>query len=967
MIRGAGGSTGKMAGGEQHTPVEAPDTLHSVAFARIIDLISEGECVGFENGLQDVFFDETPVQNPDGSFNFKNVTFDFRPGTQDQTPLPNFPEVENETGVGVPLEDDTPWTHDFTNLALTGIRIRLSVAALSQIDEETGDTNGYVVEYAIDMAVDGGAYETILESAFSGKASSPFERSHAIDLPPATANWLIRVRRITANSASAYIQDDTSVVSYTELVRANLRMPNSAVAGMIVDASQFRSIPTRAYRFTGRIIRVPSNYDPATRVYTGVWDGTFQVAWSNNPAWIYYDMATSYRYGLGRFISDAQIDKWSLYAIGQYCDELVDDGLGGSEPRFTCDIYLQKAADAYKVMQDLASVFRGMSYWAGGQIVAVCDWPQDPIYSYSNANVIEGRFEYQSSSRQARHNVALVGWSDPLDFGRGKIQYVPYEAGIARYGIQRTELTAIGATSQGQAERCGNWVLLSENYETNTVTFRVGLDGAIPQPGKVIRVADTLRSGARIGGRIRAATTTVITPDAMPTVAIGNTLTAILSDGIAYTRPVSAVGADTITVSPAFPSAPVVEGVWVVESVEAVAQLFRVIGVKEDANSIYTIMALQHNPAKFTESDFGILVQSPTPLPNTAPNTAIAPPTTVTVTSAIVADGPVPRTAVTATWPAVAGATSYEVSYKRNLGQWSDPVRVKSAHFDVPNSVAGDYRVRVKSISATGLGSLERLSNTTPVIAPIASTFVLDDGSGGTKTISATPDGLVYSDTEGDHAIAKTTDFGGFAIAGGTANALTAAIAPAPTIVDGTEFRIRAAYQNTAAATFSVNGGSALALTNLGGRALSPGDIRAAGHELTIRYVAAIPRFELVNPHKKTIVGAHWGVPAGALVPLTSAKVDVRVPNNRTIIGWQIVTQGGPGGCTIGIAKGTVGGWPPSSSIVALAPPTIAAGHVGSDTVLSGWTTAINAGDFLRFELLTSSVFSSVDILLELL
>lgn len=716
IIRGAGGGGGKMGGGEQHTPVEAPDTLHSVAYARIIDLLSEGECVGLVDGLKDVYLDETPVQNADGSFNFKNVHFDFRTGTQDQDPMPDFPEVESETAVGVLLETTSPWTHNFTNLALTGVRVRLAVTALSEIDEETGDTNGYVVEYAIDMALDGGAFVEILRTAFSGKTTEPFERSHAIDLPPATTNWQIRVRRITPESSSQYIQDETSVVSYTELIRANFRYPNSCVAGLIVDASQFRNIPRRAYRLKGRIVRVPSNYNPVTRAYTGVWDGTFQLAWTDNPAWIYMDMATSLRYGLGRFITDDYIDKWSLYAIAQYCDELVDDGLGGTEPRFTCNIYLQKSADAYKVMQDLASVFRGISYWAAGKIVAVCDKPEDPIYTYTNANVIQGRFSYQSSSRQARKTVALVGWGDPQDFGRGKIQYVPYEEGIARYGIQEMNLTAIGATSQGQAERCGRWALLSCNLKTNTVTFDVGLDGVIPQPGKKIRIADKLRSGTRYAGRIRAATTSVITPDAMPTVVIGNTLTVVLPSGVTQTRPVSAVGVSTITVSPAFDSAPVAHAAWVVESVALSAPQFSVIGVKENRSKdelTYTIVALQHDDAVYDESDFGIVVQAP--VAQNAPAKVIAPPTSVSVERVLVADGPVERNKVVATWLPVSGAIGYEVSYKRNIGYWSEPKRVQTARFELENAPPGDYRVRVKAISPTGLASLEKLSDTTPV------------------------------------------------------------------------------------------------------------------------------------------------------------------------------------------------------------------------------------------------------------
>lgn len=743
VIRGAGGG-GKMGGGEQHTPVEAPDTLHSVAYARIVDLISEGECVGLVNGLKDVYLDETPVQNADGSFNFKNIQFETRVGTQDQEPLPNFPAVESETAVGVLIETDTPWTHNFTNLTLTGVRLRLAVQALMEVDAESGDTNGYVVEYAIDLSVDGSAFLEIFHGAFAGKASSPFERTHDIDLPEATTNWLIRVRRITPEANSNLIQDQMSISSYTELVRVNLRMPNSFVAGLVADASQFRSIPTRAYRPKGRIIRVPSNYNPETRVYDGVWDGTFQVAWTDNPAWIYYDMATHYRYGLGRFITDNDIDKWSLYAIAQYCDEMVDDGLGGSEPRFTCNIYLQKAADAYKVMQDLASVFRGISYWSAGKIVAISDRPTNPVYSYTNANVIDGRFIYQSTSRQARHTVALVQWSDPNDFGRGKVQYVPYEEGIARYGIQRLDLTAIGATSQGQAERCGRWALLSENYETNTVTFQVGLDGAIPQPGHIIRVQDKLKSaGARRGGRIRTATTSVVTPDAMPEVAIADNLTVVLPSGITQTRPVSAVGASTITVDPEFDEAPIAHAAWIVESAELTSQLFKVIGVKEEAGIVYSIVALQHNPAKFDESDFGIVVQPPSS--DNAPPRVISPPASVTVDVLRVSDGPVDRHIVIATWPIVSTAASYEVSYKRNLGYWSPPQRVMTPRFELENAPPGDYRFRVKALSSTGLASLEKLSDTVTVTPIVPSEILMSDTEPSEILYSSDGSAVLYS------------------------------------------------------------------------------------------------------------------------------------------------------------------------------------------------------------------------------
>lgn len=716
-IRGAGGGSAKGGEAEEaHTPVEAPDTLHSTAYVRIVDLISEGELESLS--LKDCYLDGTPIQNEDDTYNFKNVSVVMRLGTQDQEPLPGFPEVESETGVGVALEYDTPWTHTFTNLDITSIRITLAVEALMETDPETGDTNGYTVDYEIDLKVDDGPFQTYFDGAFEGKTSSQFQRSHVITLPEATTSWTVRVRRLTEQSTSQFIQDITSVVSFTEMIAANLRMPNSAVVGLMVDASQFRSIPTRAYRPWGKIIRVPSNYDPLTRIYTGAWDGTFQMAWTNNPAWIYYDMATHLRYGLGRYITDAQIDKWSLYQIGTYCDELVDDGMGGSEPRFACDIYLQKAADAYKVMQDLASVFRGISYWAAGMIIANCDQPSDPVYSFTNANVIDGRFSYEGSSRQARHTVALVEWSDPNDFGRGKTQYVPNEEAIARYGVQILNMTAIGATSQGQANRAGMWALLSEWLETNMVSFKVGLDGTIPAPGKIVKISDSLKNTTRKGGRIRSATASVITPDLMPIVAPGDDLTCILPSGLAQTRVVSSTVAGTISVGIPYDSAPVPGSVWVIESVAEQAVLHKIIGVTEEQGGLqYSVLAMLHVPEKFDAADFGYTIQAPVSPPGSVPLNYIRPPASVTVSSYVVMATPA-RAVLVVEWAAVEGAVSYGVSIRKNKGDWTDPVRVFGTRYELENVYSGVYEARVKASSATGLTSLPTTSGETIIDFP---------------------------------------------------------------------------------------------------------------------------------------------------------------------------------------------------------------------------------------------------------
>jgi predicted phage tail protein len=371
-------------------------------------------------------------------------------------------------------------------------------------------------------------------------------------------------------------------------------------------------------------------------------------------------------------------------------------------------------------------VFRGISYWAAGKVMAVCDKPRDPVYTFTNANVIDGRFTYQGTSRQARHTVAMVHWGDPNDFGRGKIEYVPDDEAIARYGIQILTMTAIGATSQGQAHRCGRWALLTEQMETNTVTFDVGLDGCIPQPGQVVRIADKMRSGPRIGGRVRAATSSVITPDAMPTASIGDLLTVVLPTAVTQTRPVSAVGVDTISVSPAFDTAPVAHAAWVIESPELVAGLFNVVGVDENAGLQYTVMAMQHAPEKFAAADFGIVIQPQ----NTSqiPPKTIAPPESVTISSHIVSD-PVPRRVVVIEWPAVVGASRYEVSWQRNMSDWSSPVSVNTRRYEIDNALPGDYKARVKAVTSTGLASLDRISDTVVIPVIVMPEILLSDTS----------------------------------------------------------------------------------------------------------------------------------------------------------------------------------------------------------------------------------------------
>lgn len=702
QIIGYGG--GKDGGGGS-SPTESPDSLHSISYAKVLDLVSEGEIVGPVNGLRSVFLDGTPIMNADGSQNFTNVSFLYRTGTQDQDYIPGFPSVDNETGVGVEVTSATPWVHQINNAALSAIRIRLSVPALSKANTSNGDIGGYVVQYVIDLSTDGGSFQQVLAGAFDGKTTNEYQRSHRVDLPPAATGWTVRVRRLTPNANSSTVADITKVVSYTDVIDGKLRYPNSAIMALQVDARQFSSIPARAYDLKGRIIRVPSNYNPDTRTYSGIWDGTFKTAWTDNPAWIFYDIVLNARYGLGDRINSSMVDKWSLYQIGQYCDELVSDGRGGQEPRFTCNCYLQSRADAYKVLQDLVSVFRGMAYWANGNVVSVADMPADPTYTFTAANVVDGKFTYAGSGLKARKTVALVSWNDPADMFRAKVEYVPDDEGISRYGIRQTEVTAFGCTSQGQAHRVGLWTLLTSRMETEIVTFKVGLDAALVGPGSIIRVADAARAGRRIGGRVRAAVSRTVTLDLADQVKPGDTVTVILPSGVAQTRTVSAVDGNDVRVSADWTANIQPESVWVVESAELQAQLFRVVSITEGDDGITReISALQHEPGKYGFIDSGTRIE-PRPI-TVIPPSVQPPPAQVGIDSYSIIDQGIASTTMVIKWSAADKAVAYDVEWRRDNSEWVRAGRTGSLSIEVPNIYAGTYLARVRAVNALDVFSI---------------------------------------------------------------------------------------------------------------------------------------------------------------------------------------------------------------------------------------------------------------------
>lgn len=710
-IAGAGGK----GGGNARTPVETPDSLHSISYAKILDLISEGEIRGLVAGNQSVYLNQVPIQNSDGTLNFAGVRVEARAGTQDQEYIAGFPSVENEVTVGVELPSNAPVVRTVSGADLSAVRIRFSVPALQRQNTENGDTEGYAIEYAIDLSVNGGAFSTVLTNAFRGKTTSEYQRSHRIDLPAGT-QWQVRVRRLTPNANSSTVADIVMVQSLTEIIDAKLRYPNCALAAVQVDASAFQNVPSRAFQIWGRIIRVPSNYDPRTRSYSGIWDGTFKAAWTNNPAWVFFDIVTNDRFGLGNRIPLAWVDKWRLYEIAQYCDQLVSDGMGGQEPRFTCSLYLQTRADAYKVLQDMASMFRGISFYAAGQVMASADMPKDPVYTYSQANVVDGRFTYEGSARKVRHTVALVSWTDPDDFGRQKVEPVQLLDGIARYGVNQIEVTALGCHSKSQAQRVGNHILYSENLETETVTFAVGLDALNCMPGDVIQVADANRAGRRNSGRVSAATANSLTLDVVPpTMDVGDLLRATLPTGKTEARTINGINPTTrvVTVSAPWSAVPVSQSIWATESTDLVLQQFRVLGIAEEEGLTYRITALQHRPDKFAAIDDGTRLEPP-PI-SVIPPSVQPPPANVRMSSHVVIDQGIATPVLTIEWDVADKAIAYDVEWRRDDLNWVRAGRVGTTSCEVRGIYAGNYLARVRAVNALNAVSQPTLSMLTDI------------------------------------------------------------------------------------------------------------------------------------------------------------------------------------------------------------------------------------------------------------
>ena len=743
-IAGAGGG-GKGGGG--HTPVEAANSLFSTSYAKVVDLISEGEIYGLKDGNKSIYIDNVPLQNANGSYNFKNVTVITRTGTQAQTYIPGFDDVANEVGVGVTVEKATPVVRTITNTSVNAARITITIPALQKV-EDNGDINGTSVRLQIAVQYNGGGFVTsgpgFIDDTITGRTSQQYQKQYLVNLNGAFPID-IKVTRITDDSTSAKLGNSFSWSSYSEVTYAKLAYPNSALVGVKIDAEQFSSIPSRSYRIRGIKVKIPSNgtVNATTGAisYSGVWDGTFGTAqWTSDPAWCLWDLLTSTRYGFGQHIDVTQLDKWAFYSASQYCSASVPDGFGGFEPRFSCNVNIQTAEDAYKLINDMCSVFRAMPYWSTGALTVAQDKPQDPAYLFTLANVSEEGFSYSGSSLKTRPNVAVVQYFD-MDLRNTSYEVVENAAAIKKYGIIKTEVTAFACTSRGQASRVGDWLLYTTNNEaTETVTFVASIDaGVVVRPGQVIEISDPVRAGTRRGGRISAATTTTVTVDdaAGLTTASAPMLSVILSDGTVQMRSVTGIVGNVLTVNPAFSSAPNANSVWVFEDNNVKTSTWRVLTVQEQEQCKYAITALAYNASKYDYIERGKALQTRT---ISTLNAVPAAPTNLTLSEALYTYQNQVRSKVIVTWRGVAGVNQYQVKWRKDSGNWTTVAR-QQQDYEILDTTPGLFEVYVYSLSAGGktsadalTGTIQALGKTAPPANVPSITAVLDPDVGVTLT-----------------------------------------------------------------------------------------------------------------------------------------------------------------------------------------------------------------------------------------
>ena len=628
-VSGSGGGSGSKdgGGGSSHTPTEADDTLQSVQFASVVDLISEGEIYGLDDGLKSIFLEDTPIENADGSYNFTSFQVARRKGTQTQTHIAFFGGIQVEEAVNAEVTNSTPVTRSITNTNVDLVRVTLTIPSL-RIIEDDGDIVGNSVSIKIQVQYNGGGFTDVISDTISGKSSARYQRDYMVTLDGAFPVD-IRMVRVSADETSTRRSSSTFFQSYTEVINRKFRYPNSAVIGLQFDSRQFSSVPSRKYLIRGIKVKIPSNatVDTTTHLgritYSGVWDGTFQAAtWTNDPAWCLYDLLINNRYGAG--VPEDTLDRYDFFAISQYCNTLVDDGKGGQEPRFSLNILINSRDEVYNVIQQLTAIFRGIAYYGSGSLVLLQDKPTDAQYLLGPSNVVNGTFSYSGSSQKARHTVAVVAWQSYDTRGDLEYEYVEDHAAVAKHGIIKKDIKAIGCYSQGQAHRLGKWTLLSEQNLTETCEFAVAIEsGIILRPGMVVDIADPMRGGTRRSGRVSSATTTVITIDSDTDLSVNlaatPTLSVLLPTGLVETKNISSISGADITVDEAFSEAPNAAAVYLIDTTDIQVQKFRVLSVAESGDGVYGVSAIAYNESIYAaiEEDVSLTARDITNLSGT--------------------------------------------------------------------------------------------------------------------------------------------------------------------------------------------------------------------------------------------------------------------------------------------------------------------------------------------------------------
>lgn len=707
LIRGAGGGGGKDGGGGQHTPTEADDSLQSVQYGLILDLLSEGEIQGLDDSAKSVYLDGTPVQSSSGTDNFTGYTVVTRNGTQAQGYIPSNTGIESENGVNVEITNPTPIVRTITDTDVDRVRVTVQLPAL-QIIEDDGDIVGHSVRIQIQVQYNGGGYTTVTDDTISGKTTNSYQRDYIISL---TGSFPVDIKlvRVSADETSARRQNKTYWFSYTEIIDEKLRYPNSALVGLRFDSRQFNNIPQRKYLIRGIKVRLPSNATVDTTTYkgrvtySGVWDGTFGAAtWCADPAWCLWDLLTSTRYGAG--IPEASLDRYDFYAISQYCNELVSNGFGGQEPRFMCHVVLNTRDEVYNIIQEFVSIFRGIAYYGAGSMVVLADKPSDAQYILGPSNVVDGNFSYSGSSQKSRHSTATVAYQSYDTLGEVEFEYVEDSDAVAKYGVINKDLRAFGCYSRGQAHRLGKWALLTEQNLTETVSFGVSIDsGIVLRPGMVVGIADPVKSGARRSGRIASATTSTITVDStdgLPTNLSGDpTISVLLPTGLIETQPISAISGNVFTVAATFSEAPNPASVFLIETTDIQSNLFRVLSVAEGEGGAFSVTALAYNESLYAaiEADLSLEFRDISNL-----SAIPEPPSSINATEHLYVDGQSVLTAVELSWISpVQRVDVFRVEYRLDNNNWMQ-VETPSPSVRLTGLRAGTLYVQIRSMNGIG-------------------------------------------------------------------------------------------------------------------------------------------------------------------------------------------------------------------------------------------------------------------------